>query len=88
MVMSPSIKRRRLAAFTSYDTAAVERWQAALGITQDGILPQGTIVYMPGVIRMGTHHSEPGANVGPRADLDSVHHERSVDTTGLEAGLS
>jgi hypothetical protein len=53
MVIAPSIKRRRLAAFTSYDTAAVERWHAALGITQDGILPQGTIVYMPGAIRMG-----------------------------------
>jgi hypothetical protein len=62
MVIAPSIKRRRLARFTSYDTAALERWQAALGITQDGILPQGTIVCMPGAIRMGTHHSEPSAN--------------------------
>jgi hypothetical protein len=55
--------------FTSYDTAAVERWQSARGVTVNGILPMGTVLYMPGPIRVGTHHQEPGGQAQPGAPL-------------------
>jgi hypothetical protein len=55
--------------FTSYDTAAVERWQAARRVTVDGIVPMGAVLYLPGPIRVGTHHQEPGAQAQPGAAL-------------------
>jgi hypothetical protein len=55
--------------FTSRDQAAVKRWQTALGQTANGDVALGAVVYMPGPVRVGTHHVEPGAQVGPGAPL-------------------
>jgi hypothetical protein len=51
--------------FTSAETAAVKRWQSALGIDQTGTIPLGSIVFLPGAIRIGAHSVEPGAEVNP-----------------------
>ena len=55
--------------FTSYDKAAVERWQTARGVTANGTVPMGTVLYLPGPIRVGTHHQEPGSQAQPGAPL-------------------
>jgi peptidoglycan hydrolase-like protein with peptidoglycan-binding domain len=55
--------------FTSADADAVKRWQKATGQEQTGVVTSGSVIYLPGSVRVGKHQLEPGANVGPGADL-------------------
>jgi peptidoglycan hydrolase-like protein with peptidoglycan-binding domain len=55
--------------FGSADTAAIERWQTARGVTANGIVPEGSVLYLAGPVRIGTHRVEPGAQAGPGAVL-------------------
>jgi peptidoglycan hydrolase-like protein with peptidoglycan-binding domain len=50
--------------FGASTTAAVKRWQKALGLSQTSAVELGQIVFLPGSVRVGTHEVEPGAQAG------------------------
>jgi peptidoglycan hydrolase-like protein with peptidoglycan-binding domain len=61
--------------YSSYDIAAVKRWQTAMGLTADGVIPAGQLQFLPGAVRVGKHRAEPGAMVqggAPVADATST----------------
>jgi peptidoglycan hydrolase-like protein with peptidoglycan-binding domain len=61
--------------YSSYDIAAVKRWQTAMGLTADGVIPAGQLQFLPGAVRVGKHKLEPGAVVqgaAPVADATST----------------
>ncbi|HEX6493457.1 MAG TPA: hypothetical protein VF112_08080 [Candidatus Dormibacteraeota bacterium] len=66
--------------YTSAETAAVKRWQAALGVDQTGNVQLGAVDFLPGAIRMGSwtlrvgQQANPGMVVSPASDTT-----RSVD---------
>lgn len=51
--------------YTSAETAAVKRWQAALGVTQTGNVQPGAVDFLPGAIRMGSTNVVVGQMVNP-----------------------
>jgi multidrug efflux pump subunit AcrA (membrane-fusion protein) len=68
--------------FTAAETAAVKRWQSALGIDQTGTIPLGSIVFLPGAIRIGAHAVEPGAEVNPGMTVTAASDTtRTVDVS-------
>ena len=68
--------------FTAAETAAVKRWQSALGADQTGNIPLGAVVFLPGAIRIGTHSVETGAAVGPGMVVTAASDTtRSVDVS-------
>jgi multidrug efflux pump subunit AcrA (membrane-fusion protein) len=65
--------------YSSYDIAAVKRWQTAMGLTADGTIPAGQIQFLPGAVRVGKHKLEPGAMVqGPAPVADATSTTRGV----------
>ena len=63
-------------------TAAVRCFQDARGLTEDGTLAQGEVVFRPGPSRMGEVRATVGGAVAPGAelaDLSSTRREISVD---------
>jgi peptidoglycan hydrolase-like protein with peptidoglycan-binding domain len=70
--------------FSSHDTAAIERWQKAKGLTVTGVLQLGSVIYMSGPVRVATHHTEPGANVGPGAPLADATDPTRVVSVALD----
>lgn len=70
--------------FDGYTTAAVERWQHAQGLTVDGRMPLGLVVFELGAVRTASWHSGVGeqAGPGPIADITSTSH---VVTLNLDA---
>jgi peptidoglycan hydrolase-like protein with peptidoglycan-binding domain len=63
-------------------TAAVERFQDAHGLTEDGSLAQGEVVFRPGPSRIGEVDATVGQAVVPGAqlgELSSTHREVTVD---------
>jgi len=68
--------------YTAAETAAVKRWQEALGVDQTGTVQLGTVVFLPGAIRMGTHSVEVGAGVNPGMVVSAATDiSRSVDVS-------
>lgn len=68
--------------WTAATTAAVKRFQAARGMTQDGTLSRGELVFRRGAIRMGEARAAIGDQVGggrPVAQLGSLRREVTVD---------
>lgn len=53
--------------FTAETTAAVERWQADVGLPEEGTIALGQIVFETGPVRVGRLLTELGATVGPGA---------------------
>ncbi|HXM55216.1 MAG TPA: peptidoglycan-binding protein [Candidatus Dormibacteraeota bacterium] len=49
-------------SFTSADAAAVERWQAALGVAQSGVVNPGEAVVLPGALRVSQVKALTGAS--------------------------
>lgn len=70
--------------FGGKDVAAVKRWQHALGVTADGVVQLGSVTYLPGSVRISTHHAEPGATVGPGAPLADATDPVRVVTVALD----
>jgi peptidoglycan hydrolase-like protein with peptidoglycan-binding domain len=65
--------------YSSYDVAAVERWQTVMGLTADGNIPAGQLQFLPGAVRVGKHMMEPGAMVqGGAAVADATSTTRGV----------
>jgi peptidoglycan hydrolase-like protein with peptidoglycan-binding domain len=68
--------------WTSATTTAVERFQDARDMTEDGTLTRGEIVFRPGPARIGETHATVGQSVAPGAqigELTSTRREVTVD---------
>jgi peptidoglycan hydrolase-like protein with peptidoglycan-binding domain len=67
--------------WTSATTAAVERFQEARDMTEDGTLGRGEVVFRRGPARVGEVHATVGQSVAPGAqiaELSSTHREITV----------
>lgn len=64
--------------------AAVERMQAAMGVTQDGVLHQGQAVFLPGAVRITTVNGTLGGQAGPGPMATATAVTRQV-TVALDA---
>ena len=71
--------------WTADTTAAVLRFQRARGLTEDGTLAQGEIVFRPGETRMGEAKAEVGQRVQPGAELGELSSTRREVTVELQA---
>jgi hypothetical protein len=68
--------------YTDAETAAVKRWQKALGVDQTGNVQLGAVVFLPGAVRIGAHSIEPGAAVNPGMPVSAASDTtRSVDVS-------
>jgi peptidoglycan hydrolase-like protein with peptidoglycan-binding domain len=66
-------------------TAAVERFQDARGLTEDGSLAQGEVVFRPGPSRVGELTASVGDEVAAGAELGELSTTRREVTVDLEA---
>jgi peptidoglycan hydrolase-like protein with peptidoglycan-binding domain len=71
--------------FDSYDVAAVKRWQKAVGLTQDGVIPWGRVVFEPGALRINAQQVDVGASAGPGQDVLEVSSTQHLITIDLDA---
>ncbi|MGH2656621.1 MAG: peptidoglycan-binding protein [Actinomycetota bacterium] len=65
--------------------AAVEAWEEDLGLDEDGQIPIGEVVFLPGAVRVGQHHAAAGASSGPGTQVMDVTSTEQVVTVELEA---
>lgn len=69
--------------FTDADAAAVKRWQKALGVDQTGSVELGSVIFLPGPIRIAQHKLDVGAAAGGGAVVSDA-----TDTTrGVSVAL-
>jgi hypothetical protein len=73
------------ATWDSSTTAAVLRWQAARGATQDGVLERGEIVFSDGPARVGRHEAEVGGAARAGAPVIELTDRRRVIVARLPA---
>ena len=66
-------------------TAAVERFQDDRGLTEDGTLAQGEVVFRDGPTRVGEVQATVGQQVGPGTPLADLSSTRREVTVALEA---
>jgi hypothetical protein len=66
-------------------TAAIERWQDARGLTEDGVVELGEVVFLPGRQRVGEHKTSVGAVAQPGGEVVSTASTTQVVTVQLEA---
>jgi peptidoglycan hydrolase-like protein with peptidoglycan-binding domain len=66
-------------------TAAVERFQNARGLPEDGALAEGEVVFRPGPSRVGELKAAVGQEVAPGAELGELSTTRREVTVDLEA---
>ena len=71
--------------FDAAPEAAVKRWEKALGVTQDGAVELGEVVFRPGEQRVGTHKLTIGADARPSADVMETTGTQRVFTVELDA---
>jgi peptidoglycan hydrolase-like protein with peptidoglycan-binding domain len=71
--------------FDSYTQAAVERWQKAIGLTTDGNVPFGQVVFEPAAVRIADWKAVVGDQAGPGAPIAAVTGVRPTVTMDLDA---
>ncbi|HEY4026353.1 MAG TPA: peptidoglycan-binding domain-containing protein [Candidatus Dormibacteraeota bacterium] len=71
--------------FTSADAAAVDRWQAALGVPQTGTVRLGEVVFASGPARVALVRAALGAQAAPGTQLLDLTPTRHSVTAQLEA---
>jgi peptidoglycan hydrolase-like protein with peptidoglycan-binding domain len=76
--LSPSNK------YTDADAAAVKRWQRAMGVDQTGVVQLGSVIFLPGPIRIATHKLEVGASVGPGTTVTDATDTTRAVTVALD----
>ncbi|WP_204370533.1 peptidoglycan-binding protein [Cellulomonas flavigena] len=64
--------------------AAIKRWQKALGLTQDGTLPLGTVLFAPEDVRVGALKSRVGDTATPETELFAASSSRQVISANLK----
>ena len=68
----------------TYDTQlAVEQWQGDHGRTETGQVGVGDVVFLPGPVRVGAHHAEPGDLATAGALLVDLTSEVRIATVNL-----
>jgi peptidoglycan hydrolase-like protein with peptidoglycan-binding domain len=71
--------------WTSATTAAVERFQDARGLTEDGTLSRAEVVFRRGAARVGEVHATIGQQVAPGAQVAELSSTRREITVALDA---
>jgi peptidoglycan hydrolase-like protein with peptidoglycan-binding domain len=72
--------------FDSATAAAVRRWEEKRGVTEDGVVERGEVVFLPGAARrIGAHEAEIGAGIQPGTPIASTSSTRRIVTIDLEA---
>jgi peptidoglycan hydrolase-like protein with peptidoglycan-binding domain len=71
--------------WTPATTAAVERFQEDRGITEDGTLSQGEVVFRAGPTRIGEVRATVGQPLGPGSDLADLSSTEREATVNLDA---
>jgi len=71
--------------FTGADTAAVLRWQAALGVARTGVVDPGEAVVLPGALLVSQVKVVPGASAQPGAEIIEGTSTTPVVTIPLDA---
>jgi multidrug efflux pump subunit AcrA (membrane-fusion protein) len=71
--------------WTSATTAAVERFQDDRGLTEDGTLAQGEVVFRDGPTRVGEVQATIGQRIGPGTPLTDLSSTRREVTVALAA---
>lgn len=71
--------------FTSATTAAVERWERATGLEQDGAVEIGEVVFAPGALRVVDSEVALGAPVAPGVEVLVATSSERVVTVDLDA---
>jgi len=70
--------------YSDADAAAVKRWQKALGVNQTGTVELGSVVFLPGPIRMAAHRMETGATVNPGQVVSTATDTTRAVTVALD----
>ena len=73
-------------AFTAATSWAVQRWQAALGVTVTGVVPAGQVAYAPGPLRVASLDVTLGAAAQPGAAVLAATSARPVVSAALPVG--
>jgi peptidoglycan hydrolase-like protein with peptidoglycan-binding domain len=73
--------------FTDADTAAVKRWQAALGVTQTGTVAVGDAAVVPSAVRVQAPRATLGAAMGASAPVMDVTSAARQVGVPLDASL-
>lgn len=71
--------------WTDATTAAVKRWEKALGVTEDGVVEPGDIVFRPGAVRVSKHAASSGSPAQPGSAVIEATPATRVVTVDLEA---
>ena len=66
-------------------TAAVKRWQEDAGITEDGVVDLGEVVFLPGARRVGAAKTTVGARAGAGAPVLETSSTKRIVTVQLDA---
>ena len=72
--------------FTAATSFAVQRWQAALGLTVTGVVPAGQVAYAPGPVRVASLDVTLGAAAQPGAAVLAATSVRPVVSAELPVG--
>jgi peptidoglycan hydrolase-like protein with peptidoglycan-binding domain len=73
------------AEFDAATSSAIRRWQEDRGLTEDGVISLGEIVFAPAARRVGELRTMVGDRIGPGAPLLDMSSTRKVVSIGLEA---
>lgn len=65
--------------------AAVTEWTRAMGMSAEGWLPVGTIVFLPSIVRATEHLTAAGASVTPQSPVLSAAPEQTIVRMDLPA---
>src|SRR5918999_6287928 len=71
--------------FDAATAAAVERWQDARGVEEDGVVELGEVEFLPGARRIGAHEAAIGAPAQPGTPVLETTSATQVVTVQLEA---
>ena len=72
--------------FTAATSFAVQRWQAALGVTVTGVVPAGQVAYAPGPLRLASLDVTLGAPAQPGTAVLAATSARPVVSAALPVG--
>ena len=71
--------------WTKATTKAVKRWQKARGLTRDGVVDFGEVVFLPEAMRVTGRKVEPGLSIGPGSVVLEGSSARQVVSLDLDA---